>query len=46
MPIRSYSRYTREALALLGKQIMLGRKRRRLTVQSLAERAGVSRGTI
>lgn len=43
---RAYSRYTSEALALMGKQIRLGRKERRWTAQELAERVGVSRGTI
>ena len=41
-----YGRYTREAVALLGKQIALARRRRRMTAQSLAERVGISRGTL
>ena len=41
-----YSRYTREAVALLGKHIALGRRRRRLTAQALAERVGISRNTL
>ena len=43
---RTYSRYTREAGALLGKLIKLGRKEREWTEQELAERAGVSRTTL
>ena len=41
--IRTYSRYTREALKLLGKMIKLGRIERKLTAQDLADRAGISR---
>ncbi len=41
-----YGRYTREAVALLGKLVALGRKRRRMTAQILAERVGISRGTL
>jgi transcriptional regulator with XRE-family HTH domain len=43
---RTYSRHTNQATVLLGKLIRLGRKRRKLTVQELADRTGVSRGTI
>lgn len=43
---RTYSRYTREAATLLGKQIRLGRKQRQWTEQELAERAGISRATL
>lgn len=43
---RTYSRYTQEALALLGKMIRHGRKERRLTAQELSERVGVSRSTL
>lgn len=43
---RTYSRYALEGLALLGKLIRLGRTQRRLTAQELAERIGVSRGTL
>jgi len=43
---RTYSSYTREAAALLGKQIRLGRKRRKWTAHELAERAGISRATL
>ncbi|QNA87013.1 helix-turn-helix transcriptional regulator [Sphingomonas sp. So64.6b] len=41
-----YGRYTREAVIVLGKLIALGRKRRRMTAQVLAERVGISRGTL
>jgi transcriptional regulator with XRE-family HTH domain len=42
----TYSRYTRHALALLGKQTKLARKRRGWTEQELADRVGVDRGTV
>jgi transcriptional regulator with XRE-family HTH domain len=40
------SRYAREAALLLGRRIRLGRKERRWSEQALAERAGLSRGTL
>jgi transcriptional regulator with XRE-family HTH domain len=40
---RAYSRQTKEAAALLGQLIREGRIDRRLSVQALAERIGVSR---
>jgi transcriptional regulator with XRE-family HTH domain len=43
---RAYSRYTREAAALLAKQVQLGRKRRKWTERELADRAGISRATL
>ena len=43
---RVYSRYTREANALLGEQIKLGRKQRKWSEANLAERAGISRATV
>ena len=43
---RTYSRYTREAAALLARQVRLGRKRRKWTERELAERAGISRATL
>lgn len=43
---RVYSRYTKEAAALLGRHIQLGRKERHLTEMDLAERAGISRATL
>ena len=43
---RAYSRLTDEALSLLGKQIRLARKLRRMTEIELAERAGIARSTL
>lgn len=42
----TYSRYTRGALALLGEQTKLARKRRGWSEAELARRAGVDRGTV
>lgn len=43
---RTYSRYTLEAIGLLSKLIRLARKKKAMTVQQLADRAGVSRGLV
>ena len=43
---RSYSRLTGDALALLGAQIKLGRKSRRMPEKDLAARVGVARSTL
>lgn len=43
---RTYSRYSTEAAALLGKLIKLGRKQRKWTEHELADRAGISRATL
>ena len=43
---RTYSRYAREGLSLLGKMVRLGRMQRRLTAQELADRIGISRSTL
>lgn len=43
---RSYSRYSVEAVRLLGQSIRLARIDRKLTVSELAERAGLSRGLL
>jgi transcriptional regulator with XRE-family HTH domain len=43
---RSYGRYTKEALRLLGRQIALGRRERGLTARELAERTGIARSTL
>lgn len=43
---RTYSRYSREAVELMGKLIRLGRKERKLTALDLADRAGISRGLL
>lgn len=46
MAERVYSKYARDAAILCGKLIKLGRKERKWTEQELAERAGISRGTL
>lgn len=43
---RSYSRYTLEALRLLGKEIELTRKSKKITAAALSERCGISRVTL
>lgn len=43
---RTYSKYAKEAVILLGDQIKLGRKQRKWTEQNLADRAGISRATL
>lgn len=43
---RTYSRYSLDALTLLGGLIRAARKERRLTAQELADRAGISRGLL
>jgi transcriptional regulator with XRE-family HTH domain len=43
---RSYSRISRHALTLLGREIRLARKKRQMTAQELADRAGISRGLV
>ena len=40
---RTYSRYTQEAISLLGGLVRAGRIIRKLTAQELASRAGISR---
>ena len=42
----AYSRITRHAAVLLGQQIKIARKERKMTVQDLADRAGISRGLL
>jgi DNA-binding XRE family transcriptional regulator len=44
--IRSYSRYSCNATALLGGLIRAARKERKLTGQEVADRAGISRGLL
>lgn len=44
--MRTYSRYSRDAIVLLGQMIRQARIERKLTAADLAERAGVSRGLI
>jgi len=46
MSSRTYSRLTRQALDLLGAQIKLARKERRMSERDLAERIGVARSTL
>ena len=41
---RSYSRYTLDALQLMAGLIRSARKERRLTMQDVADRVGISRG--
>jgi len=43
---RTYSRYSREAMILLGHLIRAARKERKMTAQELADRAGISRGLL
>ena len=43
---RTYSRYTCEAVALLGALIREARNERKITAQELADRAGISRGLL
>ncbi|WP_213992448.1 helix-turn-helix transcriptional regulator [Sodalis sp. dw_96] len=43
---RTYSRYSRDAARLLGLMIRNARIERELTIEELAERAGVSRGLV
>ncbi len=44
--IRPYSRYSRDAVSLLGGLIRSARKEAKLTAQEVAERAGISRGLL
>lgn len=43
---RTYSRYSQDAVALLGQMIREARLAKKLTAAELAERAGISRGLI
>ena len=43
---RTYSRYSRDAAALLGGLIRTARKERKLTAREVADRAGISRGLL
>lgn len=43
---RIHSRYTLEALGLLGKLIRLARIEKQMTAQDVADRAGISRGLL
>ncbi|GGA03908.1 transcriptional regulator [Elstera cyanobacteriorum] len=44
--IRTYSRTTLEALVLMGRQIKLARKQRKMSEADLAERIGIARSTL
>ena len=44
--IRTYSRYSLEAVQLIGRLIKVARKERKLTAQEVADRAGISRGLL
>lgn len=44
--VRTYSRYTKDAVNLLGKFIQLARKSRRLTESDFSDRIGISRTTL
>lgn len=43
---RTYSRLTKEALELLGKQVRFARKQRRMSEADLAARVGIARSTL
>ncbi len=43
---RTYSRYSSDAVQLMGGLIRAARKERKLTVQEVAERVGISRGLL
>ena len=44
--VRSYSRYTEEALTLLAKLIRASRLEKKMSAQEVADRAGISRGML
>lgn len=44
--VRTYSKYTKQAVLLLGQRIRLARQTRQWTQRELAERAGVGRSTV
>ena len=44
--IRTYSRFTRDASALIGGLIRAARIERKLTAREVADRAGISRGLL
>lgn len=46
MKARTYSVYSRKAVALMGKLIQLHRKERKMTLIDLADRIGISRTTL
>lgn len=44
--IRSYSRYTEDALTLLARLIRASRLEKKMSAQEVADRAGISRGML
>lgn len=44
--VRSYSRYTEEALTLFAKLIRASRLEKKMSAQEVADRAGISRGML
>jgi len=46
LSVRTYSRYSLEAISLLGNLIRAARKERKMTAQEVADRAGISRGLL
>jgi len=44
--LRTYSRSTRDTVALLGALVRVARKERKMTAQEVSERAGISRGLL
>lgn len=44
--VRSYSRYTEEALTLLARRIRASRLEKKMSAQEVADRAGISRGML
>ena len=44
--VRTYSGFTKAALALLGKEIEFNRKLKKINAQALADRCGISRPTL
>ena len=43
---RTYSRLTHEALILLGRQVKLARKQKKMSEKDMAARAGIARSTL
>jgi transcriptional regulator with XRE-family HTH domain len=46
LPSRAYSRYSLDAIALLGQMIRAGRIERKITEQEMASRMGISRALL
>jgi transcriptional regulator with XRE-family HTH domain len=44
--IRTYSRYSQDALQLLGRLIQSARKEKKMTMQEVSDRVGISRGLL